>query len=303
MIDTQSDIKCNVKTFFVVPELSLIPEEYLKSYFMKGFETYFLEDDPYHPLELKIHAIFSLFPEVILFFNIDRVVHGIEWPCFIGSLQKTYKDRAKIGVLYRKRNDQEEVRKLERMYLYDLGIICGCIPIEYQKTKNLFLLLNVLTANQANGQRKYIRAICDEMTKVNFLYHGKKFQGIIRDISISHFSCVFSGDAPDLLLQENIKDIQMTLKGSLCKTEGACCFKRVIQTETIHVFLFRTENNKDGLNPEHLLKINNYIYNQFGSGIKAMLNDEYDVIRKGIETKKMPKKPKNDNEINNPVTK
>ena len=77
-----------VKTFFVVPDLSLFPEEFLKSFFLKGYETYFLHDDPYCPLETKIHTLFSVFPQVILFFNIDRPVQGIDWPVFIDRLQE-----------------------------------------------------------------------------------------------------------------------------------------------------------------------------------------------------------------------
>ncbi len=276
MSDIQNDIELGVKTFFVVPELSLVPEEYLKSFFMKGFETYFLDDDPYYTLELKIHSLFSLFPEVIMFFNIDREIHGIEWPLFIDMLQKKYKDRAKIGVLYRKRNSQEEVRHLERLYLYDIGIVCGCIPIEYQKVKNLFILLNVLTANQANGQRKFIRAICDETCKINFEYRGNKYKGVIRDISISHFSCVFYGEIPDVLLHEKITDIQISLKGTICKIDGVCCLKRYLGNEQIHVFVFRNVNDREGLNPEHLLKVNSFVYSLFYMSVNLMLKNEYD---------------------------
>lgn len=285
MNDITTDMKLGVKTFFVVPELSLFPEEYLKSFFMKGFETYFLEDDPYYALELKIHALFALFPEVILFFNIDRTVHNIDWPCFIGGLQKTYKDRARIGVLYRKRNNLEEVRQLERLYLFDIGIVCGCIPIEYQKTKNLFILLNVLIANQANGQRKFIRAICDDSCKVNFLYHGNRYQGVLRDISISHFSCVFLGELPDLTLHQKVIDMQMSLRGSICKIDGICCLKRVMGGEQIHIFVFRNINDREGLNPEHLLKVNGFVFSLFCVSMTTLLKQEYEKIRLRIEKK------------------
>ncbi len=286
MNDIQIDAKLGVKTFFVLPELSLIPEEYLKCFFMKGFETYFLEDDPYYTLEVKIHSLFSLFPEVILFFNIDREVHDIDWPLFIGALQNKYQERAKIGVLYRKRNNVEEIKKLERLYLYDIGIVCGCIPIEYQKAKNLFLILNVLIANQANGQRKFLRAICDETCKLNFMFHGTKYQGYIRDISISHFSCVFTGDSPALFVNEKISDIQLSLKGSILKIDGICGLKRVMGNEQIHIFVFRNENAKDGLNPEQLLKINSFIFSLFLQSVNALLKIEYGTIEAVLGKKK-----------------
>ncbi len=280
----QNEAIMGIKTFFVVPELSLLPEEYLKSYFMKGFETYFLDDDPYFSLEVKIHSLFKLFPEVILFFNIDRQVKGIDWPGFIAALQKTYKDRAMIGVLYRKRNNQEEVKKLELLYLFDIGIVCGCIPIEYQKAKNLFLILNVLTANQANGQRKFLRTICDSSCKMNFDLDGIRFNGSLLDISISHFSCVFESAIPELPLQKAIPEIQLSLKGIICKISGSCCLKRALNGAMVHVFVFRNTEDRDGMNFENVQKINNFIYTSFYSNVHALL-------KTGFESEKSIREP------------
>lgn len=270
----QDELKIGVKTFFVVPEISLLPEEYLKSFFIKGYESYFLDDDPYTDLQTKIHLLFSLFPEVILFFNVDRPIRGINWPVFIRNLQNTYKERAIIGVLYRKRNNLEDVKQLERLFLFDIGIVGGCIPIEYQKGKNLFLIQNVLQANQANGQRKYIRAICDEFCKVNMKFEGKKYYGLLRDISISHFSCVFVGDLPQFQLHQKINDIQISLKGTICKMDGVYCLQRVMGDDNIHVFVFRTVEDREGLNSENLSRVNNFIFNMFTSNVQNLLKDE-----------------------------
>jgi hypothetical protein len=283
----QNEVLFGIKTFFVVPELSLLPEEYLKSYFMKGFETYFLDDDPYYNLESKVHVLFKLFPEVILFFNIDRSVRGINWPHFIASLQEMYKERAMIGVLYRKRNNQEEIKKLERLYLYEIGIVCGCIPIEYQKAKNLFLILNVLSANQANGQRKFIRAICDASCKMNFEFDGIRFHGVLQDISISHFSCVFPAETPELPLHKKISEIQLNLKGSLTKIGGACCLKRLIGKDMVHVFVFQNVEERDVMNLEQIQKINNYIHNTLYGNVSALL-------KKGFEMEKISHERKQD---------
>jgi hypothetical protein len=267
------------KTFFVVPEVSLFPEEYTKSFFLKGFESYFLDDDPYCSMELKIHVLFSLFPEVILFFNIEKNVHGIEWPSFIRTLQNQYGSRATIGVMYRKKNNLEETRKIERLYLYDIGIVGGCIPIEYQKTKNLYLFLNVLIANQANGQRKNLRAVCNSSYKMNFSRFGHSYQCEIRDISLSHFSCVFLGDVPEIPLHEKINDIQMNLRGILMKVNAVCCLKRSVENDVIHVFVFRTDDDHEGLNPDHMLRVNEIIFNTFYSAMSEKLKTEFDAAR------------------------
>lgn len=267
------------KTFFVVPEVSLFPEEYTKSFFLKGFESYFLDDDPYCSLELKIHVLFSLFSEVILFFNIEKNVHGIEWASFIRSLQNQYGSRATIGVMYRKKNNVEETRKIERLYLYDIGIVGGCIPIEYQKTKNLYLFLNVLIANQANGQRKNLRAVCGSSYKMNFSRFGHSYQCEIRDISLSHFSCVFLGNVPEIPLHEKINDIQMNLRGILIKVNGVCCLKRSVEAEVIHVFVFRTADDHEGLNSENMLRVNEIIFNSFYTAMNEKLKTEFDAAR------------------------
>ncbi len=280
MSDDVKESVLGVKTFFIVPDLSLFPEEFLKSFFLKGYETYFIHDDPYCSLEQKIHTLFSIFPQVILFFNIDRPVQGIDWPVFIGKLQETYGERAMIGVMYQKRNNQEEVRKLEWLYLYSIGIICGCIPMEYQKSKNLYRFINVLCANQANGQRRFLRALCNDSFKANFLYRRKQFHCALRDISISHFSCTFTGEAPEIPLHEKIREIQMNLRGILINVDAVLCLKRVLSEEMIYVFVFRTNDDHEGLSPEHLIKVNGIVHTVITDRIMEIIKDAFGKIRK-----------------------
>lgn len=279
MSTENAELCCGRKTFFIVPEVSLLPEEYLRSYFLKGFETYFIDDDPYCSLDLKIHALVSLFREIILFINIDRPIHGILWPVFIRKLKEEYGDRVIIGVMYRRKTSVEEARDIERQYLYDIGISGGCIPVEYQKTKNLYNFLNVLIANQANGQRKFLRAICDESFKMNFMYGGVLYKCLLRDISVSHFSCVFSGDIPEIPLHERINDIQLNLKGMHLNVDGVVSLKRVVCEEMVHVFVFRTEVGREGLDPENMAKVNELIYRYFMQNMTAFLREQFTQAR------------------------
>jgi len=280
MFESYKETILGIKTFFVVPELSLIPEEYLKSFFMKGFETYFLDDDPYLSLQSKVRVLFSLFPELILFFNIDRRVSGIDWPVFIGELQNTYGQRAMIGVLYRQRNDINEVRDLERLYLYELGICCGCIPVKYQKSSNLFLLMNVLIANQANGRRKHLRVLCDDFCRVSLEWKGSLWQGQLRDISISHFSMVFIGNIPEIPMYEKISSVQLSLRGVLSRVSGVLCLKRVLAEEDVHVFVFRNGDDRDGLDAEALIRVNSFVFQSLHSSMNQLL-------RKGFQTERV----------------
>jgi hypothetical protein len=275
----KTELCCGRKTFFIVPEVSLLPEEYLKSYFLKGFETYFIDDDPYCSLELKIQTLVSLFKEIILFINIDRPIHGINWPVFIRKLNSTYGERLIIGIMYRRKTNADEARDIERQYLYDIGISGGCIPVEYQKTKNLYNFLNVLIANQANGQRKFLRAICDDSFKMNFNYKGVLYKCLLRDISISHFSCVFSGDIAEMPLHERINDIQLNLKGMHLKVDGVVSLKRAVAEDMVHVFVFRTENGREGLDTENMARINELIYKCFMANMNAFLREQFIQVR------------------------
>lgn len=279
MSDISKEIIRGIKTFFIVPEASLFPEDFLKTCCLRGYETYFLDVDPYCTLEKKIRTLFELFPQVILFFNIDRPLHGIEWPIFIGTLQREYGERAMIGVTYQKRNSAEEGRAIERLYLYTIGIVCGCIGIGFQKTKNVHVFLTVLAANQANGNRKSLRAFCDSGFKGQILLKGKTYHCSLRDISISHFSCTCSEDMPEIPLHEKIADIRLNLRGVLIKSDAVLCLKRVLEDEMISVFVFRTADGREGLDVDVQNKVNDLIFTSMNEGIQALLSPYFRPVK------------------------
>lgn len=154
------EIVAGRKTFFITPDTSLIPEVFLEDYFALGYECYFIEYDKRISLKKKIDILISIFHDVIIFFNIDYNVPDVEWPVFIKRLTEEYKNQACIGVVYTKRQTKDEKTKLEYKYLYEIGLACGCVQLEYQKKQNFGLIEKILYANQAQGRRKNIRALC-----------------------------------------------------------------------------------------------------------------------------------------------
>jgi hypothetical protein len=289
----KKDVIEGIKTFFVVPDLSLMPEDFLPNFFIKGFEAYYLMDDPYLDLRSKITVLFDLFPELILFFNTDRKIAGVDWPSFIRELQGCYTDRARIGVLYGKQVSEEVRRQMEKEYLYDMGINCGCIPIEYRKTSNLVLLLGVLTANQANGRRKYLRAICGETCEFNFLREGRKIEGRILDVSVSHFSCQIEGLDPGIKMYEKATDIQLRLGGFICTVDAILYIKRIIGDSVIYVFVFTQAKGKEGLAPDMMAKVNGFIHERFDKSVNALVRKGFDeeIARKREAKAKSAKAP------------
>jgi hypothetical protein len=269
-----------IKTFFIAPELSLMPEAFLPNFFLKGFEAYYVLDDKYLDIRSKIRVLFSLFPELILFFNTDRKLGDFEWPAYIRSLRMTYGNKARIGVLYSKQGSDEELRlAIEKVYLYDIGIYCGCIPIEYSKAKNLVRLVGVLTANEARGKRNSLRAICNEACEFNFVKDGRKFEGSIRDISINHFSCTFKGYDPGLPMYDRVSNIQLKLFGIICTVDGVLFTKRDMGGFLLYIFIFRNSRNKEGLDPDMMAKVNGFIREHFDRGIQAIVQKGFDEER------------------------
>ena len=161
------------KTFFICPDVSLFPQVYLEDYFGRGYEAYIIDDDRSCPLVKKIDIILETYPDSIIFFYIDAKVNKVIWKEYIKELHSRNNGTLLIGVLYEKRPREEDKRELEKYYLFDVGIPCGCIPLEYQKSKNLMLIDQVMFANQARGRRKNIRAMCDPLSKLFFQYKGK----------------------------------------------------------------------------------------------------------------------------------
>jgi hypothetical protein len=264
------------KTFFVVPDLSLMPEEFLPSFFAKGFEVYYIMDDQHLDIASKVRVIFSLFNDVILFFNTDRKLSSLEWPLFVRNLRSERGANAKLGVLCGKHVGEERIRAMERTYLYDIGIIGGCIPLEYHKAKNLAILNGVLAANDAKGRRSSLRAICGETCSLNFLLNGRLYRGLVRDVSISHFSCEFDGPDPGLKMYEKVDNIQIKLGGIICTVNGVLFTKREADGAMLHVFVFRDSRNRDGLDAEMFSKVNGYIHDHFEQNVRS-------IIRKGFE--------------------
>ena len=128
------------KTFFIAPDRTLFPQSYLEEYLTLGYECYFIDTDIFLPIEVKVDIILSVFKDSILFFNIDAPIQGTSWPHLIKGMQEKY-PTALFGVLYAKRQSLSERQALERQYLYNLGIQCGCIQLEY-RSEATFRLLN-----------------------------------------------------------------------------------------------------------------------------------------------------------------
>jgi hypothetical protein len=272
----KKEILEGIKTFFVVPDLSLMPEDFLGNFFLGGYQAYYIMDDPYLDIPTKVRVLFSIFPDIIIFFNTERRLAGLEWPALIRELKQRNGDRAKIGVLYGKHHGAETRRAFERTYLYEIGVHCGCIPLDYSKKRNLSLLTQVLSANEARGRRRNLRAVCGDSCAFNFSRDGRIYRGGVRDISISHFSCCYDGPDPRLKLYEKIHDVQIKLGGVICTVDAVLFIQRETAEGTLNVFVFRNSRDEDGLDPEVLAKVNAFIQGHFEQTVRSLIRTAYD---------------------------
>ena len=272
---TIKEIVTGRKTFFITPDMSLFPESFLEDYFALGYECYFVENDKHTSLQKKLDILISIFHDVIFFFNIDSPVQNLDWPVFIKGLTESYNNQASIGVLYTKRQTKDEKTRLEYKYLFEMGLNCGCIQLEYQKKTNFGIIEKILFANQAQGRRKNIRALCTKACTFSFNYNGTPFSGILQDISLSHFSFVSPEGKLEVKLYEKISDFHFNIRGFLFRSDAVLIMQRPVEGESLYVFSFMSSSGTNGLDQRIKQLLIPNIYQLMSSNCKNLLDQIY----------------------------
>lgn len=263
------------KTFFIAPDTSLIPETYLEDYFALGYECYFVENDKRIKIEKKVDVILSLFRDVIIFFNIDYNIQDFDWYTFIKNVIDSYNNRDSIGILYTKRQSKDERLRLEHKFLFDMGVQCGCIQLEYQKKQNFELIEKILYANQAQGRRKNIRALCTNACTFTCNHSGMAHTGVLQDISLSHFSIISPDKSFKVQLYEKISDFHFNIRGFMFRSDAVLIMERPLEYQSLMVFAFVNSTGANGLDQRiNQLLIPN-IYKLMAANCTNLLNQLY----------------------------
>ena len=279
------------KTFFIAPDLTLFPETFMEEYMTHGYEAYIINDDRYCPMDRKIEQIISMFPRSIFFFYVDAKIEGIEWQKFIYNLQRTHGENALLGVLYAKSRSEEERKKLEKFYLFDVGIQCGCIGLDFQQKKNFPLIDSVMKANQAQGRRKTIRAVCSGASEVSFEKDGRYFRGKICDISLNHFSCMFyEGELP---LYSRVQGMMLVIDGVHIQTNAVLLIQRELGEDgVLNVFVFNKNDGSLGLDGDNFIKVSEKVYQLISTKTEEMLHRMFVTAGKELEESRAAEKLK-----------
>ena len=272
-----SDIVMGRKTFFILPDTSLMPTSYLEDYFALGYECYYIENDKRVRFQKKVDVILSLFKDLILFFNVDFSIPDFEWEDYIQDLVIDHKIQDSIGILYTKRATKEDKARIEKKYLYELGVRCGCTQLEYQKKQNFELIAKLLFANQAQGRRKTIRALCSAACTYSVTYgsHQVTAAGVLQDISLSHFTILSPGSGLEIKLYEKLKDIHFNIRGFLFRSDAVLVMERPVNGDMLYVFAFVNSSGTTGLEGRTRSLLIPALYRLLASNCTALLEQLY----------------------------
>ncbi len=267
------------KTFFIAPDKGLFPENFLEDYLTQGFECYFIESDIFIPVAAKVDIILSIFKDSILFFNIDSALPDLTWEQLIVSARNKY-PQAMFGVLYTKRQSDIEKKSLERKYLYEMGLQCGCIQLEYQKTNNYGLISKILQANQAQGRRQNVRAVCGGNCTVKFSSENSpNIIAKLSDISLSHFSLTFKIDEDFSIMDyEKITDCQFYVKGLHFVSDAIMVMKRQTGDSVLYVFAFSNSEGQSGLDDLNRRLLISKIYSIMQENCQNLLDKAFQTV-------------------------
>jgi hypothetical protein len=280
---TLNEIATGRKTFFIAPDTSLMPESFLEDFFALGYECYYIENDKKINLRKKLDVLISLFHDVIIFFNIDAEINGIdEWTVFIRNLIDSYNNQAEIGILYTKRQNKNDRIMLERKYLYEMGLSCGCIQLEHQKKNNFEIIEKILYMNQAQGRRKTIRAICPKSCTFSFTIDERNYSGNLQDISLSHFSFTCPEGYFNSQMYEKIEDIHFNIKGYIFRSSAILIMKRNLNFETLYIMAFLSSTGTNGLDERIRVQLIPNIYQLMSTNFKTMMNQVYAKMGLGV---------------------
>lgn len=216
------------KVFFVYPH-SVFQENLIQRLVDQEFEIYILNNHE------QVNHVLELFPDAVIFFNIDKGLSRQDWEVFIrGLLEDRKGDPVSIGIL-----SYEYNKSLAERYLMDMSIPCGYIQLKQKLDDAANIISKTLIANEVKSRRKYVRfqAGDNSRLKLNANISGNIRNGLGIDISSAGMAIVF--DEPEVDIPKNtlLSDIQLTLSGRRVRVSGAVLGFRQESAEANKIFV------------------------------------------------------------------
>lgn len=248
------------KTFFIAPDTSLIPKHYLEEFMLQGYQAYVINDDYVCPMQTKVREIIRLFPDSILYFNIDSSIDGIEWKSYISELQNFVGKNIYIGIFYLSRQNSQEEESIKDFYLDKLHVRAGCFALSAHNHNNFDSILSVMEKSGAKGRRSLVRAFCDSSSTVKIEHKGKKCIANLLDINLSYFRCDLQTNTENFEIFEKIRDVAVSANGMSFISDAVLIMKRTLNDKTLCIFMFIKRDDSPDLDLETEKKLNQKIY-------------------------------------------
>ncbi len=240
---TQSQGK---KVFLLYPH-SVIANELIDAIREAEYEVYLIED------HVKMKELLVKHKDSILFLNIDKEIDNLDWVKYSSRIMEDEETKStNIGVM-----SYNEDKELAEKYLMGLMVNCGFIQLKLGLESSKQIILKTLEANEARGKRHYVRAVCGISDNIGFnvMINDKMHSGKILDISIVGMAVIFDNPL-EISLKSLIKDIQLKLKGIICRVSGVIYATRR-GDEGGYVLLFGKSITSDVKK-----KIHNFVHSQ-----------------------------------------
>jgi hypothetical protein len=207
-IATRADL--GRKVFFLYPH-SVIRDRLVEQIINSEYEVYLIKD------HVRLLKLLERFDDVIVFVNIDDALSEPEWETYIRGIKENEKTSGvRVGIVTYYKNTE-----LAQKYLMDLLVPCGFVVLKVGIETSTSIILKTLEANEARGRRRYVRADCTGSRNATFnaRIDGKLHNGNIIDISSAGMACSFE-ERLDLKVGTLLEDIQLRLKGLICRVSG-----------------------------------------------------------------------------------
>lgn len=274
MPDFTQDRALAPKVFFIDPDPTILSDAFIELAFLRGFETYAIPDDRCGDLIRKVRVLVETYPDLILFFTIDRKGSLKAWTDYLRELQSCGDGCVRIGVLYSEKEERVD-QLVKQTFNFDIGITAGTIPLHVSHRRNQDLLLQVLEANQAMGRRKVIRVKCGSTYRMNFLSGKTRFEAALLDLSVSHFSAQFNELDPAWDVGTTLKGVQLRLAGKILMVNALIAIKRKAHEGTTIVFFYHTESGHPAQEEGLRIKVNQIICQHYQEKTRLALEKHF----------------------------
>ena len=257
--DSKDEFVCK-KIFFLYPHASVL-NQIITELNKNEFEVYIAKD------HTRLAQVLRKYKESIIFINLDDKMPVPEWERWISASLAT-EPTIKIGV-FTSNNDEEFRDK----FIKNNSIKCGLLNIKHDLSKTTEVILEMMNVMNVKGRRKFLRISPDRDTiaTISIPSGGNFIKGVIKDISVVGFSCVFEGE-PNLKKSALIKDIQIKLQSMLLNVEavvfGSRDHEQDNHSERIYVMLFTHRIDTETRSG----KIRSYIQKNLQSRMDAEIN-------------------------------